>query len=186
MKKIMSLLVVVTIILSLTSCKQDPQKLILGEWKNVKTDVTKLDEVTNFLYTSQKDYITGQVSSYELTMSTLDDSSKIIYQQFINELKAQLDTLTIESIKKSIERNYSIGTFIFNEDKTLVIKNEVDEVKGSWYITEDGKELKIKFEEDEIPLQITDISKSKFVILQKNNMDSIEFEISYSFEKTTK
>lgn len=184
MKKVLTSFVVLGLLFFVVSCKQDTEKNIIGTWENTETEVSKLDEVADALFKANKNYLEQQKIMYEAQLDSMDDSSKVVYEQIVANIDEQISNLSIDTIKNNIVSNYNIGTFVFKQDSSLVIKNGEDSVVGSWSITGDEeKTLNIKVQEDEIPLVITDMSKNTMTISQTTSIDSLEFDIIYTFEK---
>jgi len=71
--------------------------------------------------------------------------------------------------------------FIFNEDKTITIKSKGDSVVGSWSISEDT--LNLNIQKNDVQLLVEKISKKNLILVQENNLDSLKFNLSYTFEK---
>lgn len=183
MKKIFSFVSILSIVVLLASCKQNSGEMIIGTWDNTVTEVSNLDEVAGALLNANKLYLEQQKNLYVSQMDTMPDSSKVIYQQIISSIDEQIAELNLDTIKANIINNYDIGTFVFNADSSLIIKAMDDSVKGTWSINADQSVLKLMIQGDEIPLKINEISKAKLVIVQESSIDSLDFEIKYTFEK---
>lgn len=168
--------------LSLSSFSQKRiQKQILGTWYNTSNVVQKIDEVSKVLLKENISYLQKQKDNYSSQIASMDDSSKIEYEQIIANIDKQLKELNVDTIKNDIQENYNIGTFIFNKDKTLTIKSGLDSIIGTWSIFSDT--LSINVQDKEVPLLIKNINKKKLTLIQKNNIDSLKFDINYNFEK---
>lgn len=183
MKKIFSYLTILSVVVLLASCGGASSDMIIGSWQNTNTEVSKLDEVADALFQANKMYLEQQKDMYVGQMATMDDSSKVIYEQIIQSIDDQIAELNIDTIKHNIVANYDIGTFVFNADSSLVIKAMDDSVVGTWSLDAEITELKLMIQGDEIALNISDLSKDKLVIVQESEIDSLKFEITYTFEK---
>ncbi|MBN2663767.1 MAG: hypothetical protein JXR68_08975 [Bacteroidales bacterium] len=183
MKKIFSFVSILSVVILLASCNQNAGEMIIGTWDNTVTEVSNLDEVADALFNANKVYLEQQKDLYAAQMVSMDDSSKLIYEQIISSIDEQIASLNLDTIKANIVDNYDIGTFVFNVDSSLVIKAMDDSVVGTWSINADETILKLMIQGDEIPLNINEISKSKLIIVQESSIDSLKFEIKYTFEK---
>ncbi len=183
MKKIFSYFSILSILFIFASCTQNVGEDIIGSWNNTTTEVSKLDEVSSALLSANKDYLSQQKDMYEAQMASMDDSSKMIYEQIITSIDEQIASLNIDTVKANIIKNYDIGTFVFNADSSLIIKAGQDSVIGSWSLADENKTLNIMIQSDQIPLTISEVSKSKLVLVQETSIDSLEFAITYTFEK---
>jgi len=181
MKKTILSLAILSIVLIFSSCKKDTEKLIIGTWENTTTEVEKLDKVAESLLQANISYLQQQKDLYTSQMADLEDSNKTAYEQIILNIDNQLAQLNVDTIKNNIKNNYKIGTFIFKEDNTLTIKTEQDSIIGSWAVNEDT--LSLTVQNDVIPLLVENISKKELVLVQNNKLDTLEFDIIYSFEK---
>lgn len=181
MKKTLLSLAILSIVLVFSSCKKDYEKLIIGTWDNTSTKVDKIDDVAKALFQANITYLQKQKSTYESQIKTMPDSSKAIYEQIMANIDDQLKSLNVDTIKNNIKDNYKIGTFIFNEDKTLTIKSKGDSIVGSWSVSKDT--LNLTIQKNQVPLIIKDVSKKGLVLVQNNNLDSLKFDITYYFDK---
>jgi len=184
MRKVFYSFMLLSVLFAFSACKQDAGKLIVGTWENTETTIDKLDELSKALFDANTAYLQQQIDLYNAQMDQMEDSSKAIYEQIIAEIEAKKADLNIDTIKANIKNNYKIGTFVFGEDSTLVIRNmDGDSVTGTWSVNDEGNSLALVIQGDEISLDLADISKSKMSLVQKNNMDTLEFAITYVFEK---
>lgn len=183
MKKLSLVVVGFVVLLSLSACKKSANETILGTWKNTSTEVNKLDQISSFLFDLQVNNLKDQINSYSTQLESMDDSSKFAYQQIISNLQTQLDGLSVDTVKKNIESNFKIGTFTFRDDSTLVIKTNMDSVDGKWNISEDELTLNLEVQTEVVPLKISEISKDKLVIIQSTNIDTLNFDVTYYFER---
>ncbi len=183
MKKTFLSLFILSIVLVFSSCKQNTEKMIIGSWNNTSTSVNKLDELSQALLKTNKAYLQNQKDAYEKQLQTMNDSTKKIYTQIIATIDQQINNLNVDTIKNSIKNNYRIGTFIFNKDKTLTIKapKRRDSAIGSWSISKDT--LNLTIQNNQIPLLIKKISSKTLTLVQESHLDSLKYEITYSFDK---
>ena len=180
-KGIISLLILV-ILFSLSSFGQNKtEKLLIGTWENDLTEVEKLDKVAESLLQANITYLEQQKDLYTSQMLALDDSNKAAYEKIIVNIDNQLAQLNVDTIKEKIKNNYSIGTFIFNKDKTLTIKTKQDSIIGSWVVNEDT--LNLTIQNEVIPLIIKHISRKRLILVQNNSLDTLKFDITYYFKK---
>jgi hypothetical protein len=183
MKKLSLVVLGFVLLLSFSACQKSANETILGSWKNTSTDVTKLDQISSFLFDLQVNNLEDQIESYSTQVDLMDDTSRFAYEQIISNLQTQLDDLSVDSVKSSIIANFEIGTFTFNEDSSLTIKTKMDSVDGKWNISVDELTLNLEVQSEVVPLKISEISKDKLVIVQSSNIDTINFEVTYSFER---
>jgi len=99
MKKTLLSFVILSIVFVFSSCKQDVEKLIIGSWDNTSTEVEKIDEVAKSILDANINYLQQQKSVYESQLKTMDDSTKAIYQQIIDNMNSQLSTLNVILLK---------------------------------------------------------------------------------------
>lgn len=183
MKKLSLVVVGFVVLLSLSACKKSVNETILGTWKNTNTEVNKLDQISSFLFDLQVKNLKDQINSYSSQLDSMADSSKFAYQQIISNLQNKLDGLSVDTVKKNIESNFKIGTFSFKEDSALVIKTSKDSIEGKWNISDDESTLNLKVQKEVVPLKISEISNDKLVIVQSTNIDTINFDVTYYFER---
>jgi len=183
MKKILSFVSILSVVILLASCNKSAGELIIGTWENSQTEVSNLDEVADALFGANKTYLEQQKDLYTSQMTTMDDSSIVIYEQIVQSINEQIADLNIDTIKANIVANYDIGTFVFNNDSSLVIKAMDDSVVGTWSINADETVLNLTIQNDNIPLDIEEISNTKLILVQESTIDSLEFDIKYIFEK---
>jgi hypothetical protein len=183
MKKTFLSIALISIILLTFSCK-NYEKEIIGSWENTQTEITKIDSVVKTLYDANKNYLLKEKEIYTSQMDSIADSLKTSYQKTIDIIDQQLSELNSDTIKARIQKNYKIGIFKFNEDKTMYIKTKRDSVAGSWAIS--GDTLTITLQKKDIPLYIKSLDSKKLVLVQKTNIQKLNFDIIYTFEKLEK
>ncbi|MBN2893251.1 MAG: hypothetical protein JXL97_15375 [Bacteroidales bacterium] len=183
MKKLFSLFIVFVVLLTFSSCKQSPEEMLLGTWQNTNTEISKLDAISQLLYDYQVTNLNEQLQTYKDQLELLDESQKSAYEQIISNLEKQLTDLSIDSIKGTITSNLKKQSITFKEDSTLILKSEIDSVTGTWNLTEDAKKLNILIETDVMTFDINELSKEKLIFVMNNDIDTINFDVTYSFEK---
>ncbi len=183
MKKTALIIISVSLIFGFSSCKKTVDELLIGEWKNTNTEITKIDEIADLLYNLQVENLKEQIQLYADQLEILDDTMKFAYQEIIDNYQLQLDELTKEQVKKTILENLNTETITFNEDSTMSFKTTVDSVTGNWSVSEDGKSLNIQLETEIIAFDINEISKNSLIIKRNSDINEINFDVIYTFEK---
>jgi len=169
---------------SQTSADRKMSKKIVGSWENTETIIDKLDEMASYIHDSNSKYLQEQIDLYNSQLDQLDDSSKIYYEQVIEQIEQQKNLLTIDSIKHNLKTNSYIGSFVFEKKGIVLITKEgAPNVKGSWRVSDNGKSLHLYIERDDVLLNIAEVSKNKLKLEQKTNMDTLEFTITYILER---
>ncbi len=183
MKKSFFFAALISIVVFISSCgEKDPQKLILGSWNNTSTNIEKFDQVAQGVYDANVQYLQMQLTFYQSQMDTISDTNSLaIYQSIVADIQNQISTMTLDSVKADLKNNYDIGTFVFNEDKSLVIKKDMDSLIASWNIA--GDTLTLTIQEQPIPLTIKEISSKSMTLIQENSIDTLQFNIEYTFSK---
>jgi len=182
MKKSILFIAVFSLTLIFSSCKQDPEKLIIGDWTNTSTKIDKLDQVAQGVYDANIQYLQMQLNFYKSQVDTMQDTASVtIYNSVINDIEQQINNMNLDTIKANITKNYDLGVFTFNEDKSFVLSRDEDSLLGSWSISNDS--LTIVLQDKPIPLKIKELTKNSLSIIQENNIDTLNFEIEYTFSK---
>lgn len=183
MKKLLSIIFVFIILLSLNGCKQSSEKLLIGSWNSTNIEISKIDEISKLFHYYEVQNLEQQIEDYTLQLKTTEDSIKPVFEEIINNFNSQLSELTVEKVKDEIISNYKYNTFSFNEDSLFVIKSDTDSIVGRWTLNNKDQILKISIKSDDIYLNIKDISKNNLTVVLNSNIDTINFEITYTFEK---
>ncbi len=171
------------IVIALSSCKKDPEKLIVGTWNNSEIQIDPIDSLAN--YYMQQNLM--QIQMYKMMMqgSLKDSAGNIVdsVQMALNQLDSIEKTLNIDTIKANILKS-SLGDATFNEDKTFSDVIEGQNFTGSWNIVKDS--LILTVENKDYSYHIDDISKDKFTISTTQYLpDSILITYKYIFTKKT-
>ena len=182
MRKLLSITLAFVILLSFSACKQSSSEIIVGTWENTNTEVSKIDEVSELLHYYQVMNLEQQIEMYVAQIEEMEDSMVFAYQEIVSNLQNQLESLTVDSVKNNILSNFNIGKFTFNEDSSIVIKTEIDSVVGTWSLNEEEQTLGIKIQGDNISLKITNISKEEMILVQNSDIDTINFDVIYTFK----
>lgn len=181
-KKLIPLTLVV-IFLSLSSCQKSAVENLIGSWKNSKTDIAKLDQIADLLYNYQVANLDEQITDYKAQLETLEGAQKDAYADIVNNLEKQKADLTVENIKTTIKQNLNQSSIIFKDDSTVVLISEIDSIVGRWNFSEEESKLNLKIDNSDMHFKISEISKEKLVLIKNNDIDTINFDVTYTFEK---
>jgi len=180
-KNLFILSIFVSLILFSTSCKKSLDETLIGSWTNTETQCTDLDSVSQKIFESYSSQIDFQKQLLNYQLQSADDSAKLALEKQLNYLDSVQKTLNIDSIKKDITVNNNFGTFVFNKDKTFVLKIKTDSVNGSWNIV--GDSLSVTIMGKESKFFINDYDNKQFTIVDSNAVSKFPFAITYIFKK---
>lgn len=181
MKKNLFILTVFAAITFAASCQKKLEDAIIGTWTNTETQCTDLDSVTQKIFASYSNQIDVQKQMINYQLQTANDSSKLALTKQLNYLDSVQKTLNIDTIKKNITVDNNFGTFVFNKDKTFMLKIKGDSVNGSWNIV--GDSLSVTIMKKQSKFYINKYSKNQFTIVDSNSVAKFPFAITYVFKK---
>lgn len=181
-KNLFILTVFAALTLFAVSCKKKLEDSLIGTWTNTKTEYSDLDSVSQKIFDSYNNQIDFQKQMLNFQLqSAKNDSAKSSLTKQLNYLDSVQKTLNIDTIKKQITVDNNFGTFVFNKDKTFMLKIKGDSVSGSWNIV--GDSLSVTIMQKESKFFIDKYNNNQFTIVDSNSVSKFPFKITYIFEK---
>ncbi len=180
-------LLVVVLTFSLLSCNNKAGSNIVGTWDAQEVQFTKLDQLAQFFYDSQMYNYKSQLSVYKSQLDSLSEEDQKAYLEIIEEYERQIESLSVDTIKSEIVKSSKPGGFIFKNDSTFVLVNGKDSLNGNWGLNAEANVLEITVadQKEKIEFKIVESTDKELKLLQENKIDTIVFDITYSFTKGT-
>jgi len=196
MKRIIYSFVGLLLVTLMFSCKQAPEKMVLGSWKLDSVAITNLDEVVKYNFDAMQTSINDQVLSTEEQIKALDPKDKknteaiAQLQQQKASFESEKQTFTAEMVKDELLSSYTSMkgfAYTFNEDKTFTFAPDGMGENGNWTMAEDGKTMTVTGETGyETTILVQELTENKLTIKYQYNYEGIEgvFEdVIYYFVK---
>ncbi len=169
------------------SCQKPPKELILGQWKVEKIDVLNLDSLANVFYNLQKEDIQKRMENFKkiLEDAQYSEDEKNLAAVNLEELQKELDSLSIDDIRKSIlENTQKFVSINFNDDNTFVMYDNLGlETSGIWALDDKGYKLTLSQNNSRAEFLIEKITEDEMVWYYIENNGNIIIESKIYLKK---
>ena len=160
-------------------------KIIIADWTLKEAEITNIHEVAIEMYNKQIEKLDEQIEDLKsLAENMSDGEEKNIMQEEINNLYSEQTAISIETFKKAINENFTAmeDNFILSiGDNNYYTTSGIDETKGEWYISKDGKTLELLEYGETKEFNIEELTEEKLVIFLESTSEGITMKVKMTF-----
>lgn len=141
MKKLLYIIALFTVV-SLWSCSEGYEQMLLGKWTLQKSEIEDLNSFCEYQSRKTLDELDKQLKLIDMELESADAVHKPALEAHRASVEQQKSQFSVDSIRTEIQQNMEslFGNFFFafRGDKSFTLSSPNDSVSGTWSLKGDS------------------------------------------------